>query len=52
MMRKQIDHIHNIDLHTLTDMYWSDEMQNILENNYEVFKSLSKDKINKVFDIN
>ena len=52
MMRKQIDHIHNIDLHTLTDMYWSDEMQNILENNYEVFKSLSQDKIKKVFDIN
>ena len=52
MMQKQIDIIHKMDVDVLTDMYWSDEMQKILENNYEVFKSLSQDKIKKVFDIN
>ena len=52
MMQKQIDIIHKMDLDVLIDMYWSDEMQKILENNYEVFKSLSQDKIKKVFDIN
>lgn len=51
LIQDQIDHIHQMEYKQLTDLYWSDEMQNILENNLKVFKSLSKDKIKKVFDI-
>lgn len=51
IIQKQIDHIHQMDYQQLTDLYWSDEMQNILENNNKVFQTLSQDKIRKVFDL-
>jgi len=51
MMQKQIDCIHQMDQKTLTEMYWSDEMQKILENNNQVFKGLSSDRIKEVFGI-
>ena len=50
-IQKQIDSIHRMNHKQLEDLYYSSEMQSILENNLEVFKSLNRDKIKKVFNI-
>jgi len=51
LMQRQIDKIHHMDHAQIEEMYQCSEMQDIVDNNYEVFKSLDREKILKVFDI-
>ena len=51
MMQEQIDRIHKMDYKQLEKLYNSAEMQDVVENNYQVFKNLSRQKIKKVFGI-
>ena len=51
LMQKQIDQIHHMDHGQIEETYQCSEMQDILGNNYEVFRSLDKKKILKAFDI-
>ncbi len=50
-MQKQIDRIHQMDYGQLQKMYLSAEMCDIVENNYQVFKNLTREQILKVFNI-
>ena len=50
-MQKQIDRIHQMDYVQLEKMYLSTEMCKIVENNYQVFKNLTREQIQKVFNI-
>ena len=51
LMKKQINLMHNKNYQQLEQIYQSSEMQDILDNNYRVFKKLDKEKILKTFDI-
>ena len=44
-LQQQIDYINSLDNKELEKIYFSKEMQNILENNHKVFMSLSKETI-------
>jgi len=48
-MQRQIDYISSLDIKKLESIYFGDEMQDILRNNYEVFMELDQPTIEKVF---